>query len=105
MSTQSLMNFSRDSLRTGLVLGLLLALPFMTAYAMNLDQAKSQGMVCELPTGYLKPTTSATADVKAMVKDINTKRKAEYKRIAKQHKVTVEQVGQLTAQKLQPKCP
>lgn len=74
------------------------------AYAVNLDQAKSAGMVCELPTGYLQPTGSATPEVKNMVKDINGKRQAEYARIAKEHKVKPEDVGVLTAKKLEPKC-
>lgn len=97
-------NSSMKSLMSSLLLGMVLVLPVAGAHAASLDQAKQQGMVCELPTGYLKPTGSATADVKAMVNDINSKRQAEYKRIAGEHKVTPEQVGKLTAQKLQPKC-
>lgn len=80
------------------------AFSFPGAYAASLDQAKSQGMVCEQPTGYLRATGSATGDVKAMVQDINAKRKAEYSRIAGEHGVSPDQVGKLTAQKLNPKC-
>lgn len=101
MSTEKL----TKTIRNSLLLGVLLVFPITGAHAASLAQAKSQGMVCELPTGYLAPTGKATDDVKAMVKDINQKRKAEYTRIANAHKVTVEQVGKLTAQKLAPKCP
>lgn len=72
--------------------------------SVSLDEAKKRGMVCELPTGYLKTTGGATPDVTTMVTDINNKRKQEYTRIADEHGVTPEQVGKLTAQKLSPKC-
>lgn len=104
MSNHKPMKLFKNSLVPALTLALCLALPLAAVHAANLEQAKKQGTVCELPTGYLKPTGGATPDVKAMVNDINAKRKAEYERIAKQHKVTPEQVGQLTAQKLEPKC-
>lgn len=82
-----------------------LTLVSMTAaYAISLDQAKSQGMVCELATGYLQATGSATGEVKSMAQNINTKRKAEYERIAKENGVKPSDVGALTAQKLAPKC-
>lgn len=86
-------------------LGLLLTMVSMpVAFAINLDQAKQRGMVCELPTGYLQATSGATADVEALVNNINNKRKQEYARIAGEHGVTPEQVGKLTAQKLSPRC-
>ena len=95
--------FRRAGGRLGL--GLLLAvLALPGAFAINLDEAKQNGMVCEMPTGYLKATTRATAEVKSMVANINSKRQQEYKRIANEHGVTPEQVGKLTAQKLSPKC-
>lgn len=92
-----------------LVPGLLLAalaLPGASAAqpSVSLDEAKQRGMVCELPTGYLKTTGSATPNVTTMVNDINNKRKQEYARIANEHGVTPEQVGKLTAQKLSPRC-
>lgn len=86
-------------------LGLLLAaMSLPGAFAADLDQAKQRGMVCELPTGFLEATGSATGDVQAMVKNINDRRKQEYARIAEEHGVTPEDVGTLTAQKLSPKC-
>lgn len=87
-----------------LAAGALFALSFPGAHAASLDQAKSQGQVCELPTGYLRAAGGASGEVSAMVRDINAKRKAEYSRIANEHGVTPEQVGKLTAQKLNPKC-
>lgn len=99
--------FTRNPMKsvlTALAVGALFAFSSPGAYAANLDLAKTQGMVCELPTGYLQATGSATGDVRAMVSDINAKRKAEYSRIADQNGVAPGQVGKLTAQKLNPKC-
>lgn len=92
------------SLAKPLVLSAMLALVSGPAHAASLEQAKNQGMVCELPTGYLQATNSATPDIKAMVNNINAKRKAEYTRIANENNVKPEDVGVLTGKKLQPKC-
>jgi uncharacterized protein YdbL (DUF1318 family) len=88
----------------GAALFLVLVLALAPAHAANLEQAKNQGMVCELPTGYLRATGSATPDIQNMVKNINAKRKAEYTRIANENNVKPEDVGVLTAKKLEPKC-
>jgi len=101
------MSFPKNLRAAGRLLGLgllLTALSLPGAFAADLGQAKDRGMVCELPTGYLKALGSATPDVRAMVNDINARRKQEYARIAQEHGVTPEQVGKLTAQKLTPKC-
>jgi uncharacterized protein YdbL (DUF1318 family) len=100
MSTEKLTKIFKNAL----LLGTLLVLPMTGTHAASLAQAKRQGMVCELPTGYLAATSKATNETRAMVNDINQKRRAEYARIANEQKVTVEQVGKLTAQKLEPKC-
>lgn len=65
----------------------LLAVLIITAstasFAISLQSAKSKGFVGETPSGYLaSPTGSASADVKALMKDINTKRKQKYAQIA-----------------------
>lgn len=105
MSVEKLMKLPIKHLALALSLALLTLLPATGAHAATLEEAKSQGMVCELPTGYLKPTGKATGDVKAMAQGINAKRKAEYERIAKENNVQPDQVGKLTAQKLGPRCP
>lgn len=105
MSIRTILRAATRFLAPGL-LAAVLALPgaSIAQSSVNLDQAKQRGMVCELPTGYLKSTGNATPDVTTMVNDINNKRKQEYARIADEHGVTPEQVGKLTAQKLSPKC-
>jgi len=76
----------------------------MAAQAADLDQAKQQGRVCELATGYLSATTGASGDIRAMVDRINAQRREEYKRIASEHGITPQQVGKMTAKKLSPRC-
>ncbi len=72
---------------------LLVALP---AYALDLHSARASGAVAELPTGYIKAVTPS-AEVNALVADVNAKRKAEYTRISKENGQSVELVGQLAA--------
>lgn len=71
------------------------------AAAANLDQVKTAGWVGERLDGYLgivKP--GAPKDVLELVNSINGARKAEYERIAKSNRVSVKEVGVLTAQKV-----
>ncbi|KAA9132648.1 DUF1318 domain-containing protein [Marinihelvus fidelis] len=72
-----------------------------TVFAMDLGQAKSEGLVGEKPDGYLGLVDSgASSDVRALVQDVNAKRRANYQRIAKQQGAPlaeVEKVGGMTA--------
>lgn len=83
---------------TALLAGLLLSL---AAAAASLDTAKADGLIGEKPDGYLGLVRSdAPADVKALVDDVNAKRKARYQEIAKQQGAPlseVEKVGGQTA--------
>lgn len=72
-----------------------------TAFALDLDSAKSQGLVCEQADGYLR-ALSGSAD--GLVDQINRQRAAAYADIARKNGVAVDQVGVLTARKLGPKC-
>ena len=52
-------------------------------FALDLQGAKDQGLVGETPSGYLaSPTGAASADVKALMRDINAKRKQKYAEVA-----------------------
>lgn len=81
-----------------LFLGLMLSL---AAAAAELDSAKSDGWIGEKPDGYLGLVRDdAPADVKALVQDVNGKRKARYQQIARQQGAPlseVEKVGGQTA--------
>ncbi|MDX1800559.1 MAG: YdbL family protein [Marinobacter sp.] len=91
-----------------LMMVLCLSLP---AYAMSLDDAKSQldsakqsGLVGETPTGYLAVVRSGdhAADIVAA---INEARRAEYARIAEKHGISVTKVEAVAGQKAMDKTP
>ena len=72
---------------------LLLAFAFQSAWAIDIHSAKDQGLVGEANTGYLAAVgASPSAEVKALVADVNGKRKAEFKRTAEKTGATLEQV-------------
>ena len=70
------------------------------SWAIGLHDAKAQGLVGEQPNGYLglvKP--GAAGDVKALVNDINAKRRAEYQSIARRNNTPVNVVEALAGKK------
>lgn len=74
----------------------LLSLP---AFAMDLHQARSAGMVGEKMDGYAAAIQS-TPEITALVNDVNTKRREEYARISKQKNQPVDVVAKLAAQEI-----
>ena len=83
------------------VLILLLTLIFsISASALELKDAKRNGLVGETLSGYLAAVKSNPgADVKALIDDINGKRKARYQAIAKDIGKPISTVEQLAGQK------
>lgn len=72
---------------------LMLATP---AFALDLQSARTQGLVAETPEGYIKSVKSS-AEVDALVSDVNAKRRAEYERIGKEKGQSADVVGKLAA--------
>jgi uncharacterized protein YdbL (DUF1318 family) len=70
-----------------------------SAFALDLQSARKSGAVVEQVTGYIK-SAQPSAEVDALVADVNAKRKAEYERIAKEKGTSVEQVAAVAAQEL-----
>ncbi len=65
-----------------------------TAWAIDIHDAKDQGLVGEARTGYLAAVTSpANAEVRALIADVNQKRKEQFTETAGKTGVTVEQVA------------
>ena len=82
----------------------LLLVPFavlaLTAQALDLDQAKAQGLVGEQRNGYLGAVSAAPgAAVRELVRSINQARRAEYQRIARRNGLQLDQVEKLAAEK------
>ena len=89
------------------VVAILLALAFQSAWAIDIHSAKDQGLVGEANTGYLAAVGgSASAEVKALVSDVNRKRKTEFQRTADKTGATLEQVRvrfyELAVERTQP---
>ncbi|MGO3422972.1 MAG: YdbL family protein [Pseudoalteromonas distincta] len=69
-----------------------------SAWAISLDDAKNQGLVGENSSGYLGLVVQ-NAEAKAVVDDINAKRKAQYLKLAKKNNLSLSQVEALAAAK------
>lgn len=78
------------------VLALLGALVALPAFALDLHEARSSGMVGEKLDGYTA-ALKETAEVKALVAEVNAKRRQEYVRISKENGQTVDVVAKLAA--------
>ena len=77
-----------------LLLGVLW-LPF-PSWGLTLEEAKTQGMVGEQPDGYVGVVPpGASADVQALVNDINQKRRQTYEDIARRNATKLEAVEML----------
>jgi len=74
-----------------LVLTAVVAVPVMAQRDPAYEAARSAGLIGEKPDGYLGYVTSPSPAVKALVEDINIKRKAAYTRKAQETNSTVEQ--------------
>ena len=73
-------------------IGLLLFL--QNAWAIDIRDAKEQGLVGEANSGYIAAVQSpASAEVRALIADVNGKRKAQFAQTAQKTGVTVAQVA------------
>lgn len=70
-----------------------------TAYAIDLQSAKSQGLVGESANGYLEAVEGPSAEVKALITDINEQRKQKYLEIAARNNISLKDVEQLAGKK------
>ena len=78
---------------------LILSIGATPAFALDLKEAKSKGLIGEDSTGYVAVIKNEEG-VEAIVKETNEKRKAEYQRIAAEKKIPfaeVEKSGAKTA--------
>ena len=86
-------------------IGLLLLL--QNAWAIDIRDAKSQGLVGEANSGYVAAVTSpASAEVRALIADVNAKRKTQFEETARKTGANVDQVAyrfyELAVQKTAP---
>lgn len=69
-----------------------------SVWAISLDDAKNQGLVGEDSSGYLGLVVQ-NSEAKAVVEEINAKRKAQYLKLAKKNDLSLAQVEALAAAK------
>lgn len=69
------------------------------AWALDLEAAKSQGLVGEQPNGYIAAVKPG-AEVDKLVVDINGKREDAYVRLAQKNNIEVSKIGALAGKKL-----
>jgi len=73
-----------------------IALSTLPALALDLNAARTQGLVGETSSGLIAVVKSTSdPEVNALVSEVNAKRTAEYAKIAKQNGQTPDVVGQL----------
>ncbi|MAT91759.1 MAG: hypothetical protein CME59_04100 [Halioglobus sp.] len=82
----------------------LLALLALPAWALDLDTAKSRGLVGETSSGYLA-AVKPSAEVDALVADINAQRKAHYRKIAVDNGISLQAVEARAGLKAIEKTP
>lgn len=70
-------------IKSSLVALSLTLLSLTPAWALNLNEAKAKGLVGETQTGYLAAVGNASAEVTALMGEINKKRRAAYLNSAK----------------------
>jgi uncharacterized protein len=76
------------------------------SWAAPLDDAKSAGLIGELPDGFVAAVQPNPApDIAAIVQQVNAKRRAAYEKIAAEENVSVDQVGALAAEKIKRQAP
>ena len=78
--------------KTIAAIGLLMLL--QNAWAIDIRDAKAQGLVGEANTGYLAAVqTPASAEVRALISEVNAKRKEQFELTAEKTGATVPQVA------------
>ena len=88
------------------VVGLVVFGAALPSAALDLDAARAQGLVGEQSDGFVGAVSaSPSADVQALVSQVNAKRRAAYADIAKKNGTAPDAVAALSAQKLIERAP
>jgi len=75
---------------------LILAILFSSQLlASELSSAKDAGLIGEQANGYIGFVKSASGELKTLVKNVNAKRKAQYKKIALSKKISLSEVAKI----------
>lgn len=84
---------------------MLLLLVSLPAWALSLDQAKSQGLVGEQVNGYIGIVTSTpSSELRSLVTNVNQQRRTLYQRSAHEASVTLDVFEIRAGQRLQERA-
>ncbi|HHJ34353.1 MAG TPA: DUF1318 domain-containing protein [Gammaproteobacteria bacterium] len=88
-----------------IIITLILSMLFLaqTAYSLDLQSAKGQGLLGETASGYLGVVKSATPETSALMQSINAKRKQKYIEIATRNKTSLQTIEKLAGEKAMAK--
>ena len=76
-----------------------LLLAAQTVFAIDLQTAKTQGLVGETQSGYLQAVKPPTPEVQALIESINAQRKQKFMDIAARNNTSLEAVELLAGKK------
>ncbi|AGE94507.1 YdbL family protein [Citrobacter farmeri] len=85
--------------RTFILATLMLSLLTGNAFALTLNEARTQGRVGETYNGYLV-ALKQDAQTQALVSEINNARSVSYQQLAQSHNLPVDEVAKMAGQKL-----
>lgn len=77
----------------------------LTAFALDLDTARSSGLAGEVDNGLLAIPPGAAADAGTLIETINNSRRAEYAKVAAKNNLTLDVVGGMMFQKIYSRLP
>ena len=80
----------------------IIALTAISANALDLQEARTKGILHENPNGYVSVIKSS-GDASALAAQVNAQRKAEYERISKQNGQPVDVVAKIAAEEIAKK--
>jgi uncharacterized protein len=75
------------------------------AFALELDDAKRDGLVGEEWSGYVGVVGEPDPQVAALVRDVNERRRAEYERVAGQNNLNLRDVEEIAGRRLIERTP
>ncbi len=84
---------------------LIVGLTSAPAEAQSLDQLRASGVVGERFDGYAEARGGASAQARALVSQVNAKRRRLYQQRAAEQRVPAGQVGRVFAQQIMQKAP
>lgn len=72
---------------------------FGSAFALSLEEAKTQGLVGEKPNGYLGVVNPSSPEAQLLTKEVNQKRRQAYEEIAARNRTQLQAVEALAGEK------